>query len=320
MPIRQKPTYQSGRSSGVDAAGQGHRAAVLPDAPAGQVDRHQRRRAGRVDRARSAPGSRSSTRSGWRRCSAIRPCSNTRRSRRGRGSSSAGSSSRSSRSRRRRPSALPEIRSSGSPASSSASHATSSSSRCCGSIRDRFTRRDPEEVRVEAVDPLDEAAPAAVRLARPARSRDRRTYESQRSAGTSVIASTPASRSLQKTSGSFARPGKATPDADDRRWAGDDSGRSKTRIGPALYRCCYRGSLACSADSMLWILPDSQISRHVHGRMNLQHQGVGAIDGRYRNTARGDDPTILRSERDFSSRDRPSPGDWARSTWYNPTS
>ena len=52
------------------------------------------------------------------------------------------------------------------PASSSASQATSSSSRCCGSMLGRLARRDAEELGVEAVDPVEEAAVAGGHLAR----------------------------------------------------------------------------------------------------------------------------------------------------------
>ena len=45
------------------------------------------------------------------------------------------------------------------PASSSASHVTSSSRRCCGSRRDRLARCDPEEGRVEAIDLVHQAGP-----------------------------------------------------------------------------------------------------------------------------------------------------------------
>ena len=75
----------------------------------------------------------------------------------------------------------------------------------------RLARRDPEEVRVELVDPLDEAPPARVRLAGLAWLRIKERLDFQRSAGTSVIAFTPASRSLQKTSGLSALPGNRHP-------------------------------------------------------------------------------------------------------------
>ncbi len=48
-------------------------------------------------------------------------------------------------------------------ASSSASQVTSSSRRCWGSICAGFARRDAEELAVELVDPVEEAAPARVR-------------------------------------------------------------------------------------------------------------------------------------------------------------
>ena len=56
-----------------------------------------------------------------------------------------------------------------SPASSSASQATSSRSRCCGSIQHRLAGRDPEEVGVEPVDPVEEPARVAPAPARRAR-------------------------------------------------------------------------------------------------------------------------------------------------------
>ena len=56
-----------GQEQHVDAARQCQRAAVLPDAPAGQVNRHQCRRARRVDGRARSRGSQSNTRSGSRR-------------------------------------------------------------------------------------------------------------------------------------------------------------------------------------------------------------------------------------------------------------
>ena len=52
------------------------------------------------------------------------------------------------------------------PASSSACHAVSSSSRCCGSMLSRLARRDAEELGIEAVDAVDEAAVARGHLPR----------------------------------------------------------------------------------------------------------------------------------------------------------
>ena len=56
---------------------------------------------------------------------------------------------------------LPASRSGTCPASSSASHATSSRSRCCGSIRDASRGEMPKNFGVEPVDLIEEAAPGA---------------------------------------------------------------------------------------------------------------------------------------------------------------
>src|SRR5689334_5691322 len=52
---------------------------------------------------------------------------------------------------------------------------------------------------------------------------------------------------------------------------------------------------------MLLILPGMQISGRILGRIDLKRQGVGVIAGRCRDAARGEDPTILRHDPDFSS-------------------
>ena len=92
------------------------------------------------------------------------------------------------------------------PARSSASQLTSSSSRCCGSIASASRGEIPKNVRVELVDVAEEAALAAVRLARsrPDRGRTgRRT--SQR--GNGSIASPPRSSSAHSASGLVTPPG-----------------------------------------------------------------------------------------------------------------
>ena len=61
------------------------------------------------------------------------------------------------------------------PASSSASQATSSSRRCCGSMLGGLARGDAEEVRVEAVELSEEAAVAAVPSCRGRRGPGRRS-------------------------------------------------------------------------------------------------------------------------------------------------
>ena len=96
-----------GEQQRIDAAGQRQRAAVLPDALAGQVHRHQRRRAGRIDR-RARPAEVEAVRDpvggDAQRAARVRVDVDRRR---GRGSSSAAPSNRSWRCRRRPPSGCP---------------------------------------------------------------------------------------------------------------------------------------------------------------------------------------------------------------------
>ena len=204
------------RQQRVDAADQRERARAVPQAFAGEVHRDQRRRARRVDgQARptqieaigDAVGGDARARRPW--CCRCR-CRCARRD------SIAAARSRESRCRRTLRSASRATPPATWPPSSSASHAVSSKHPLLRIHERRLARRDAEEIRIEAVDVVDEAAPASDRFAGldPVSDRSRRRRSSDRT-GTSLTASTPLDSSRQNASGPMRASRKSTTDADD---------------------------------------------------------------------------------------------------------
>ena len=105
---------------------------------------------------------------------------------------------------------LPARLSGAMPACSSASQATSSSSRCCGSIADRLARRDAEELRIEAIERVEERAEPGVGLPgdRSDRGCSRRRHPSAIWAPRDRVA---AARSSRQNASGLSPPGKRHP-------------------------------------------------------------------------------------------------------------
>ncbi len=99
----------------------------------------------------------------------------------------------------------------------------------------RFPRRNAEEIGVEPVDSLDEAAPAAVNLTWPGGIRVKKRVKGPAIWGTSVMASTPDSISSRSCPGRS--PCREIGSRCRRRqWVLHGSGQSLARDGPALHR------------------------------------------------------------------------------------
>ena len=160
---RLNSTNVAGVSITVDAARQRQRALAAAQRLAGQVHRHQRRRARRVDRHARALQPQHVRRSVPTRRSCALPVADVRRPA-ARAPSGERARTPGTSARRTRPSRLPISWSGAIPARSSASQLVSSSSRCCGSMAHRLARRDAEERRVEPIDSSQEPAPPRVIL------------------------------------------------------------------------------------------------------------------------------------------------------------
>ena len=216
----------SGRADQVDAAGQRQRRTRRPQALARQVDRHQRRRARRVDGQARALQARARTTAGRRRCCARCPCQCRRRSPRATAFAHAAAGSRRVEMPTKTPVAVPASRSGAMPGVLQRLPRHLEQQPLLRVHARRLARRDAEEARLEPVDASRKPPHARRRSCRarrvgvvvgvdvPAVGRAPR-----------VIASTPLAQQLPERLGSVGAAREPAADADDRdRLACDRSG------------------------------------------------------------------------------------------------
>ena len=171
MPALQKRDGRLRREQRVDRAGERDVALAVRQAAAREVHATQRRRACRVDRQARPAQVQRSTRVGWRRCSSRCPRSVDVDQLAARPDAMQHRRSRARRCRRTRPAAVPASRCGGCRPSSSASQHDLEQEPLLRVHPPRLARRDAEEVGVEAVDLVDEAAAAHVDPTGPRRVR-----------------------------------------------------------------------------------------------------------------------------------------------------